>query len=115
MIDLLSKTTHASHRIRLTVAFRKGIFTGGKHFSLRGTDVASSTRMSGLPIQPWNFSPTQATQPLAPISRVNGSLVRSRITVFPSPDPSLSRNFPGVQNCFADCLFRLQVTKFHRL
>ena len=51
MIDLLSKASHPSHRIRLTVAFRK-TFTGGKPFLPRGTAVASFIKTHGCPILP---------------------------------------------------------------
>ena len=126
------------------------------------------------------FHGRQPLQLLAPISLVNGSLVRLRTMAFPCPGPLRLRNFtllpqrsphghlhlllgtclfhcdnqlvahilssgtsrcthimsmlrylfyvsashnivlravhiPGVTNCFADCLSRLQVTKFHRL
>lgn len=45
--------------------------------------------MHGCLVLHWNFSPTQPTQPLAPILLVNGSLVRLWFITFPCQGPCL--------------------------
>lgn len=83
-------TPFSSHP--LTVGFRKDIHWC-RPFLSRGTAVVSSTRTHGCLVLLWTFSPTPATQLLAPISLVNGSLVRLQFIAFPCPGPLRLRNF----------------------
>ena len=90
LIDLLSKASHPSHRIRLTVAFRKDIHWWQTFLTSWN---GCSFFYQDYPILPWTFLLTPATQPLEHTSLANGFPVRFPLTAFPSPDPSPSRNF----------------------
>lgn len=179
MIDLLTKVTHPSHRIRLTVAFRKDIhwwqtfltswngrsffhedewlsssslelFTDASHeafgayfagewfscwFTDHGIPLSRSITFKEL------YAITAAVSTWAPslasrnvlfhcdnqsvvhilssgTSRCTHimSMLRYLFYVCASHNILLRAvHIPGVTNCFADCLSRLQVTKFHRL
>ena len=179
MIDLLTKVTHPSHRIRLTVAFRKDIhwwqtfltswngrsffhedewlsssslelFTDASHAAFgayfAGEWFSCSFTDHGIPLSrsitfKELYAITAAVSTWAPslasrnvlfhcdnqsvvhilssgTSRCTHimSMLRYLFYVCASHNILLRAvHIPGVTNCFADCLSRLQVTKFHRL